>query len=797
MNPQQNQTTSYFTKWIKWFAILTIIGIVSAGSGLFFLYRHISPQLPDIDVLRDVNYQIPLKVYSRDKKLIAQFGEKKRIPIKIADVPEKLIQAFLGAEDDRFFEHPGVDYQGLLRALIEFIRTGEKRQGGSTITMQVARNFFLTPEKTFMRKIKEIFLAIKIEHGLEKAQILELYLNKIYLGHRSYGIGAAAQLYYGKKLDELDIAQMAMIAGLPKAPSRFNPITNPQRALTRRNYVLKRMHKVGFISSQKYQNTLNEPTTAKLHAPLIEAQAPFLAEMVRKEIVRQFGEEAYTQGFRVYTTIDSRLQSYARTALRETLHEYDERHGFRGPQTHIDQQSDQWFKQLENFQRIGDTIPAIVTEVSEKSIQVSLANLETMEILWEGLKWARKYRSINSRGTAPKSASEIVSIGDIIRIRATSNQQLRLAQVPKTEGAFVSINPYDGSIAALTGGFDFFNGKYNRATHAKRQPGSGFKPILYTKALEEGFTTASIINDAPVVFDESTLETEWRPQNYSGKFYGPTRLRVALRKSRNLVSIRLMREIGINKIIDSGIRFGLPKKQLPKSLSLALGSGSASPLQMARVFAVFANGGFLVTPYFIKRIDTSKGETIFRAKPIFACSYCKPNNVPPEQLASRVISPQINYIINSLLQDVVRNGTARRALKLNRSDLAGKTGTTNEQRDAWFNGFNLSLVAVAWVGFDSSKPLGNGETGGKAALPMWMNYMEKALKDVPEMLLEQPEGIITVRIDPETGLLAHPTQDGILEIFHENNAPTTLTPLKYPDNPEFDDSGETEIETLF
>lgn len=801
MKSSEKPKRSFLVRWAIRFVILSILFLLLGIGAVYALYQHISPQLPNISVLQDVKYQIPLMVYSRDGKLIAQFGEKKRFPVNIDEVPKKLIQAFLAAEDDRFFEHPGVDYKGLLRAGINYVRTGEKRQGGSTITMQVARNFFLTPEKTFIRKIKEIFLALKIEQALEKNQILELYLNKIYLGHRSYGINAAGQIYYGKNLNELNLAQMAMIAGLPKAPSRFNPVTNPDRAATRRDYVLRRMQELRFISESDYQQQVKQPVSAEIHTPAEETTAPYIAEMVREHLFQRFGANVYTEGYKVYTTIDSKRQANAQWSLRDGLHEYDQRHGFRGVENTVGMQSpdgiEGWRENLRNYTKIGDTIAGIVVAVSNDSISVLVADSEPIEVPWKGMKWARPYRSVNRLGKAPKSPANVVKPGDIIRVRQDLENNWQLAQVPVVEGALVAIDPNDGNIVALIGGFDFFQSKYNRATQAKRQPGSAFKPILYTKALEEQFTAASIINDAPVVFDDPALESEWRPENYSGKFFGPTRLRVALRNSRNLVSIRLMRELGVKKIIDSAVRFGLPRDQLPKSLSLALGSGSTTVSQLARVYAVFANGGFLIDPYFIDRIETAKGEVIFQAEPRIVCSDCYYDEVSHRN-APRVMSPQVNFIMNSLLQDVIRNGTGRRALKLNRKDIAGKTGTTNEQRDGWFSGYNESLVAVTWVGFDSSKPLGNRETGGKVALPIWIKFMQKALKDIPELEREQPERLETVRIDSETGLLASADdQAGILEIFRVENIPESLAPPKFTGESGIEQAGESEIESLF
>ena len=813
MKTSANHThSSTLSRLLKWLTLLFIVGSVIGSAAIVGLYRHINAQLPEVEILKDVHYQIPLSVYSRDGKLIAQFGEKKSRPIDIQAVPGQFIQAFLAAEDSRFFDHPGVDYQGLMRAAVEFARTGEKRQGGSTITMQVARNFFLTRKKTFDRKFKEILLALKIEKEVSKDEILELYLNKIYLGHRAYGIGAAAQVYYGKTINQLTLAQRAMIAGLPKAPSQDNPVTNPARAVKRRNYVLRRMHELGYISNEAFQQAISQPATARLHAYSIELHAPYVAEMVRSAMVRRFGKSAYTNGYKIFTTIDSHLQNTAIQALRRTLHEYDERHGYRGKEGEIShgsyQDLDVLDAELKTIPKIGDTMPAIVLSARNRAIEVYPGNGTTVTVPWEGLKWARSYRSKNRRGPAPRTAGRIVRKGDIIRVRKTKDNQWRLAQVPDVSGALVSLDPSDGAILALTGGFDFFHSKYNRATQSKRQPGSGFKPILYTAALEQGYTAASIINDAPIeVEDPSVKGGRWRPENYSGKFYGPTRLRVGLINSRNIVSVRLMQQIGINKVIESAKRFGLKSEQLPYGLSLALGSGTASPLEMARVYAVFANGGFLIDPYFIDRIENSNNEVIEQAFPKIACPKCDDTNDLDGFVAPRVISRRIHFLMNSLLRDVVRRGTAKRAMALGRSDLAGKTGTTNDQRDAWFNGFTPSLVAIAWVGFDSSKPLGNKEVGGRAALPMWMKYMKVALTDTPEQPLVEPEGLVTARVNPHTGLLASPySKTGIEEVFREEYVPKVVSPAYATQEPEpgsrtsMRRSGErasSEIQSLF
>ncbi|MEN8259817.1 MAG: penicillin-binding protein 1A [Pseudomonadota bacterium] len=794
----KHHNRSFLYRFLKWSTILGGTGLILGLISVYGLYKHISPQLPDIEILKDIKYQVPLSIYSRDEKLIAQFGEKKRTPVKIADVPEQLVNAILAAEDDRFFEHPGVDYHGLLRAAFNLLVTGKITQGGSTITMQVARNFFLTREKTFMRKFKEIFLALKIEQQLGKREILELYLNKIFLGHHAYGVAAAAHVYYGRNISELDLAQLAMIAGLPKAPSKFNPITNPNRAIKRRNYVLRRMHKLGFISSSEFKSGYKQPITEKLHAISIELYSPHIAEMVRNQIVDNFGEEAYTSGYKVYTTIDNRRQMAAQNALYKALHDYDERHGYRGTESRGKGVSrKRKLKTLKKLPVIGDTVPALVSEVRDKSVTGTFADGERFEIAWDNLKWARKFINTNSQGPYPKTAGDILRKDDIIRVRRLDGLW-RLAQVPTVQGALVSLDPNNGAIVALVGGFDYFQSKFNRATQAKRQPGSGFKPILYATALENGFTPASIINDAPVIYADNSSDREWRPQNYSGKFYGPTRLRVALTKSRNLVSIRLLRRLGVRKVVRSAMRFGLKRKQLPNNLSLALGSGTASPLEMARIFAVFANGGFLITPYYIDRIENLDGEAIFQTEPLTACRNCEQEEEEAADKAPRILSPQVHFLMHNMLQDVVQRGTGIRAMQLGRFDIAGKTGTTNEQRDAWFNGFTPDLVATAWMGFDTSKPLGNRETGSHAALPMWMYYMRDALEGIPEQVVEQPEGIYTMRIDPETGLLTSPDDvRAINEYFIAGRFPNRFAPMEKPVPYVGSDSADSPIRSLF
>ncbi len=767
----------------KWFFILFLICAIGVAIAGYLFYEKLEKELPDINTLSSVQYQIPLSIFSRDKKLIARFGEKKRIPITIDEIPQRQLNAFIASEDDRFYAHPGVDYQGLLRAAIQLAITGKKKQGGSTITMQVARNFLLSREKTYIRKIKEIILALKIEQSYSKDKILQLYLNKIYLGHRSYGIAAATMTYYGKPLDQLNLAQMAMLAGLPKAPSSYNPISNPERAIVRRNYVLRRMLELEYITEAEYNLAKSQTVTASLDYKTTEADAPYIAEMVRQELFEKYGEELYTKGLNVYTTIDSRLQDAATQSLQTALHLYDQRHGYRSL-PHSNEVSEKEF----SAEKIGDTQIAKVFQLTEKSAKAKLSDGEIIELSWENIEWARPYKGRSYVGNPLKSSQDIFAENDFIRVRALPDNQWALAQIPEVEGAFVALRPQDGAILALTGGFDFFHNKYNRATQSKRQPGSGFKPIIYATALEKGFTAASIINDAPVVVADPDQETHWKPQNYSHKFYGPTTIRDALRKSRNLISIRILREIGIPAVRRTAYRFGFNSEQVPNSLSLALGSGHATPLQMAQVYSTFANGGFLVEPYLIDKIVDNDEQIIFQAQPKIACIQCEHNN-NGETRAKRILSPRINFLMNTLLRDVVRRGTATRAKVLKRNDLAGKTGTTNDQKDTWFNGYTADIAATAWLGMDEPSPLGRGETGGKAALPMWIEFMKVALKDKAEHELKRPAGISSAYVDPTTGLLAiRGSGKGIWEYFRSEKTPSQYSPVEA----ESDEEGQQE-----
>jgi len=835
---------SVFMKFLFKFLRLSVIWLFSGFTiGVFLLagaYLYLAPGLPSTEILKDVQLQTPLRVLSRDGALIAEFGEKKRSPLKYDDAPDLMLKAILAAEDSRFFEHPGVDYQGLLRAFVHLAKTGRKGQGGSTITMQVARNFFLSREKTYLRKISEIFLALKIEREISKEEILELYINKIYLGHRSYGVSAAAQVYYGKDINDLRVDQLAMIAGLPKAPSSSNPIRNKRKAMARRNYVLGRMLEHDYIDNATYEEATAIVDDAKRHGLSIELEAPYIAEMVRSEMVDRFGQEAYTQGYSVYTTIDTRLQRFANDALRRSVTDYEYRHGYRGPESTIkldkaliaalpkieppllnrpakdivkpveiknlpEELTYPVMQKLDEIPVVGGLLPAVVLHVEEKAMTALLSNGELIRVNWEGLKWAREYINENARGAAPKYASDIVQQGNIIRIHKIDQDNVKLSQVPTVEGAIVSLEPKDGSIKALVGGFDFYDSKFNRVTQARRQPGSNFKPFIYSAALENGFTAASMVNDAPVVFDDNGLESAWRPENYSGKFFGPTRFRVGLMKSRNLISIRLLRAIGIKTAINYATQFGFDESTLPKDLSLALGSASVTPIELVNGYASFANGGYRVMPYFIDRIEDDEGNINFKTNPVKVCQDCqqeltvdvdkamqekttqtvsliqnneinsRPEDKQQEQpirIAEQIMTEQNNYIMDSILSDVIRSGTGRRAMRIGRKDLAGKTGTTNDQKDTWFSGYSSTLVTTTWVGFDDNKPLGSRETGSSTALPMWIYYMENAMKGVPQRNKKVPQGIVTVKIDPDTGLLAAQGQtNAIFEMFRTDHVP--------------------------
>lgn len=742
--------TKFFRRltWACFSLGLTVVVLIVLG----LLYLEM--RLPSIDTIRNVQMQIPLRVYSSDKQLIAMFGEKRRIPVTLDQVPKPLIQAILATEDQRFFDHPGVDFMGLMRAAVEVLKTGTKSQGGSTITMQVARNFFLTRKKTYIRKLNEVLLALKIDRTLSKDKILELYLNKIYFGHRAYGVAAAAEVYFGKKLNELTLPEMAMLAGLPKAPSSLNPISNPAAAVERRNHVLERMLIQNYISKTTYETAIRAPLIASYHQPISTLNAPYAAEMVRQMMVERFGEDAYTHGYQVYTTIDSHLQVTANRALRNGLVNYDMRHGYRGVKVNLIRQFKTkdpavWFQYLRKLHNINGLRPAVVIDSTPESITAMLNDKEKIHIYWANIQW-----------TGYPSALAFKK-GDVIRVALQTDGTWRLAQVPKAEAAIVALDPNDGAIKAVTGGFYFAGSSFNRATQALRSPGSSFKPFIYAAALEKGYTLASVFNDAPIVIWDPAIPGYWRPQNDSHQFHGPTRLRVALARSVNLVSIRLLQAIGVNYAARFAERFGFNKEQVPRALSIALGTGTATPLQMATGYAAFANGGYRISPYIIKEIKDSEGKPILFAKPLLACDVC-------EHRAPQILSPQSAYLMVSAMQEVIKSGTGRAALKLNRHDLAGKTGTSQDQNDAWFIGYNGDLVVATWLGFDQQRS--TGEHGSQAALPMWIEFMSVALKGKPENTLAKPDGIITIAIDPYTGAKVPANLPGaISEIVREED----------------------------
>ena len=781
-----------FLKFFLWSCLAIFCGLLLSLSGAFL---YLSPNLPSVESLRSIQLQIPLRVYSNDNKLIAEYGEMRRSPIGFDEIPKDFIAALLAAEDDNFANHYGVDVSSLMRAATQLLKTGHIQTGGSTITMQVAKNYFLTSERSFSRKINEILLALQIERELSKDEILELYVNKIYLGNRSYGIEAAAHVYYGKSISELSLAQLALIAGLPKAPSAFNPLANPERAKERRDWILGRMYRLGKIDEARYQQALAETVDASYHGASPELDAPYIAEMARAEMVGRFGSAAYTDGFRVYTTTTSARQIAANQALTEGLIEYDQRHGYRGPEGRLaGTDREEWIKELGNYRGQSGLLPAVVSAVGQDSIMALLRDGSEHSIGWESMKWARPFININSLGPQPKAPSDVVKTGDVIRVRIIDDETL-FSQVPQAQGALVSLDPLDGSIEALTGGFSFGQSNYNRAIQAKRQPGSSFKPFVYSAALDAGFTPATLVNDSPIVFVEEGLDRVWRPKNDNNTFLGPIRLREALYKSRNLVSIRLLQTLGLPYTLDYIKRFGFKAEDLPANLSLALGTATLTPMEIATGWTAFANGGYKIEPYLIERIEDRDGKRVFEANPAripthdrasadeqqAALSYARSDTLLTDDAgaasqqpvqAEQVIDERTAYIMTSMLRDVIKRGTGRKALAMGRADIAGKTGTTNESKDSWFSGYNADIVTTVWAGFDQPQSLGRREYGGTVALPIWMKYMSSVLEGMPEHAPAEPEGILTLRIDPRSGRAAAPgTPDAYFEIFRSEDSP--------------------------
>jgi penicillin-binding protein 1A len=821
---------------LRFVIFLPFGGFLAILVGFLGLYLYLAPTLPAIDELRNIQLQVPLRVYSKDQKLIAEFGEKRRTPIRYEEVPPLFIDAIKAAEDDNFEAHIGIDIKGLTRAAIQLVLTGEKRSGGSTITMQVARNYFLTPEKTFKRKFIEIMLALHIDDALSKTEIMELYINKIFLGKRAYGIEAAANIYYGKSINELTLPQLAMIAGIPKAPTAYNPINNPERAIQRRNYVLSRMYELNKIDQVTYETAITAPVSAQVYKVQAELEANYVAELVRAEMLERFPDNAYTHGYQVITSIEAVKQQAANQALQAGLLNFDQAHGLRNVwatlETRYIENTEQpdlgfWLEQLQQKPSIGPLIPAVVTEVFEQSFTVLLQSGQFAKVT--DFKWARTFKTINSLGPNIKQASEVVAVGHQVWVTSsktsTTDEENRiewlLAQPPSIQGALISLNPNSGALESLVGGFDFHDSKFNRAVQSDRQPGSSFKPFVYSAALNAGLTPATLINDAPVVFEDANLEGTWRPKNNSGQFYGPTRLRKALYKSRNLVTIRIMQRIGVRSVSEFLTELGFNEAKINQNLSLALGASAFTPMEMATAYATLANGGYRVEPYLIEKILDHENQVVYERPPVIFCDHCyKPKHAAEESnentdqglkesenvlvqaepptdnnstetdsdtasqdksiIAPRVMDARVNYLIYTMMQDVIQRGTGRRARVLNRVDLAGKTGTTNDQRDLWFSGFTPDVVTTVWVGFDDYAPLGRNSYGSNVPLPIWINYMREALKQVPTRTLQRPEGLVNVRIDPISGLKAPPEQnDAIFEIFREENVPEEFATLRH------------------
>ncbi len=805
-------------KWIL-YSVLAVFALGSLSVGGMYLYY--KDELPSVAELRDVRLQTPMQVYSSDGEMFAQFGEVRRIPVKLEDVPQPLIDAFLATEDQRFYSHVGIDPIGVARAFFQILVTGEIQGGGSTITQQLARNFYLTFEQTWTRKIKEAFISLHIESQLEKNEILELYLNKITFGHRAHGIGAAAQVYYGKDLQDLTLAEMAMIAGLPKAPSTMNPISNPTRARERRAVVLGRMLAEDKITEQQYQSALATPIRTRLHGAEVTMSAPYLAEMVRAEMVARYGEEtAYSSGLKVYTTASAKQQRAAQRAVQHNLHSYDERHGYRGVEAQLWDAGESTaparevlLEQLQEFQTIGLTRPAVVLEVADAQQEavILLADGAQQKLSWANVAWARPYINRERQGQAPEKISEVLRPGSVIRVRAVDSGW-RLAQIPEPSAAIVALRPNDGGIAAAVGGYSFAVSQYNRAIQAERQVGSNIKPFIYSAALENGFTLATLVNDAPINQWNPGTGVAWRPRNSPDVYEGPIRVRQALAKSKNVVSVRLLRAMGVNTVVDYLTKFGFDYDELPRNESLSLGSASMTPLEVARGYAVFANGGYLVEPYFIERIEASDAEVIYQARPKVACVECEPAQ-RDVVAAPQVITEQNAFLVTQAMNSAVwgggswahKTGWNGTAWRIQRSEaisdhagrnIAGKTGTTNDVKDTWFSGFVTGLVTTGWVGFDNlenalgrttmnsnlssnEQPISGTEAGAKTALPMWIDFMETAVEDVASDPFDVPPGLVSARIDLATGKLSRANDYTTrFEYFIPGSAPTEYVDTK-------------------
>ena len=825
-------------RWIRLGIVtlsLSLAGLTGVLSALTGAYYYVRPILPEAGTIRDIPLQIPLRIYSRDGRLIEEIGQRRRELIEFEDVPEHVVEAFIAAEDRRFFEHPGIDYIGVLRAVYQLVSTGQVTAGGSTLTQQLARDYFLSRDRLLTRKLLEAYLAYKIEQEFTKEQIMALFLNKMFFGQRAYGVAAAARVYFDKPLEDLSVAEAATLAGLLPAPSRYNPVRSATNAERRRGYVLGRMLDLEFIDRAAYDEAMAWPVESTLHGTAVELNAPYVSEMVRAEMVKRYGEDAYTGGYQVVTSLDSRLQIAANYALRNGLLNFTRRRGYQGPIARFELEPGalsgpptEWPEEI--VQALGQYGPggmsvALVVAVNgdNNSASIRFADGREDSIPWAGLSWAKPRIDAETTGPEPATADEVLAAGDLVYVMPTSAGFWALSNLPVAQSAVVSLDPYDGAITSLSGGFDFALNKFNRVVQAYRQPGSSFKPFIYSAALENGNTPATVVLDAPVVINSSELEAVWRPINYSGRFYGPTRLREALVRSMNLVSVRLLLfETGVGRAVRHIARFGFNDAALPRNGSLALGAGSASPLDMAQAYATLANGGFAVKPYVIDAIYGPENEVLYRAEPVVACADCEAGepparrtrdsgdlgaqtdgarDLPLEALSSyrpdaaeapelyalinsapRAISAQNAYLVTDMMRDVIRRGTGRRAMALGRRDLSGKTGTSNDRRDAWFGGFNADLASIVWVGYDDDSPLGPGEEGSRTALPVWIDFSKLAYDGVPEHSLPMPEGIVSVKIDRETGCPARAGQTNVsFEVFEVGRVPRCETVEAAPD----------------
>lgn len=850
-------------RWLILLAGLGLTGSIGATAGVIGAYLYVAPSLPRAETIRDIPLQIPLRIFSRDGRLIEEVGERRRVLVDYEDLPNFVVDAFVAAEDGRFFDHPGIDYQGIMRALVQLIGTGEIKSGGSTITQQLARDYFLTREQTFIRKLREAFLAYAIEQAFSKEEIMALFVNKMFFGQRAYGVAAAAQVYFGKNLADINIAEAATLAGVLPAPSQYNPVRNATEAGNRRTYVLNRMHELGHITASQLREALEYPVESKLHGTANELTAPYVAEMVRREMLSRYGEATYSAGYRVITTLDSHLQTAGNYAVRNGLFEFTRRRGYRGPLASVDtdpailgqpyvEWPDELQQMLQDYGNPAGLSVAVVTNLNEdNSADIVLQDGTRTLLPWHGISWAKPFIDRETSGPAPQTAAEVLAPGDIIYVMPITVGGWALAQLPEAQSALVSVDPYDGAITSLIGGLDFSLSKFNRASQSARQPGSSFKPFIYSAALEAGNTLATIILDAPVVINSSALERLWRPVNYSGRFYGEQRVREAMVRSMNLASVRLLlNNTGIGFAVNYLAPFGFNDSALPRNGSLALGGGNASPLDMAQAYATFANGGYAVKPYVIDAIIGPDDEVVYRADPVVVCAECEADedagyrvseprypvrepgqdimagveaapvagesalmsadealasdvapgaeqqsalermaelgqeyrpdvNQSPElyehvKAARRIITPQNAFLIQDAMRHVIRRGTGVRANVLGRTDLSGKTGTSNDRRDAWFAGFNADVVSVVWVGYDDDLPLGPREEGSRTALPIWIDFARIALAGVPNHQMAMPEGIVTVRISKSTGCPAganHPFEDVMFELFREDHVP--------------------------